>query len=55
MPLCTLINGGSRSIFDADQHPEVHLSGNDCSFALIYKENAKAHTRKTVFFYCNTI
>ncbi len=31
------INGGSKLLFDADQHPEVHLAGNDYSFALICK------------------
>ncbi len=33
------INDGSKSVFDADQHPEVHLAGNDYSFALIRKES----------------
>ncbi len=47
------INDGSRTIFDADQHPEVHLTRNDYSFALICKESTKAHTKKkkTDFLY----
>ncbi len=27
------INDDSESIFDADQHPEVHLAGNDYQIA----------------------
>ncbi len=49
------INDDSESIFDADQHPEVHLAGNDYSLALIYKESTKTHTYKTDFSYCNSI
>ncbi len=49
------INDDSESIFDADQHPEVHLVGNDYSLALISKENTKKHTYKTGSSYCNAI
>ncbi len=43
------INNDSRSIFDADQHAEIHLAGNDYGFALIYKEGTKGDTYKTDF------
>ncbi len=43
------MNDGPRSIFDADQHSEVHLAGNDYSFALICKKSAKARSYKTDF------
>ncbi len=33
------INDDSKMVSDADQHPEVHLAGNDYRFALICKEN----------------
>ncbi len=33
------INDGSKSFFGANQHPEVHLAGNDYIFALICKES----------------
>ncbi len=49
------ITDDSESIFDADQHPEVHLVGNDYSLALICKESTKKHVYKTDFSYCNTI
>ncbi len=37
------INDDSKLFFDADQHPEVHLAGNDLSFALICKESTIFH------------
>ncbi len=37
------INDGSKLIFDADQHPEVHLARNDYSFAPICKESTIFH------------
>ncbi len=27
--VCGRLNGYSKLVFDADQHPEVHLSGNE--------------------------
>ncbi len=38
------INDDSESIFNADQHPKVHLAGNDYSLALICKESMKMDT-----------
>ncbi len=38
------MNDGSRSIFDAKQYLEVHLPGNDYSFALICKESIMLYT-----------
>ncbi len=49
------INDGSRSISDTDQHPEVHLPGNNYNFTLICKESTKAHTYKTDFSFYNPI
>ncbi len=49
------INDGFRLIFDADQHPEVHLAGNDYSFALNCVEGTKEHTYETDFSCYNII
>ncbi len=37
------INDGSKLVFDADQHPKVHLARNEYSFALICKESTTFH------------
>ncbi len=37
------INIDYKLVFDADQHPEVHLTGSDCSFAVICKESTIFH------------
>ncbi len=49
------MNDDSDSIFDAEQHPEIHLAGNYYSLALICKESTNTHIRKTDFAYCNAI
>ncbi len=52
-PSCTYsyrrINDGSKLVFDADQHPEVHLAGNDYSFTLICKENTIFHIHLWIY------
>ncbi len=55
MPVYWRINDDSESIFDADQHPEVHLAGNDYILALICKESTKTHAYKIDFSHCISI
>ncbi len=43
------------SVFDADQHPEVHFAGNGCSFALICKESTDFSWSSSDIFDCETI
>ncbi len=49
------INDGSKSVFDADPHPVVHLAGNDYSFALICKESTDFSWTFLGIFDCNTM
>ncbi len=49
------INDGSTLVFDADQHPEVNLAGNNYSFALNCKESANFSWTFWDIFDCDTI
>ncbi len=44
------INDDSKSIFGADQHPEVHLAGSGYILALICKESTKTYTYKQISY-----
>ncbi len=49
------LNDGFKSIFDADQHPEVQLAGNDNSVAPICQEITDFSWTSSDIFDCNTI
>ncbi len=48
-------NDGSKLVFDANQYPEVHLAGNDYSFARICKERTDFSWTFSDIFDRNTI
>ncbi len=49
------LNDGFKSVFDANQHPEVHLAGNGNSVAQICKEITDFSRTSSDIFYCKTI